>query len=363
MLGRRRVLAVLRFLDQPARGRCPCLRPGVALTYDPVMAGDPESPPEAAAVLDAIAKRRAAGIADLGAELHARIDELGGIALDSPPLQSAFEEVFKGLTPPEFDLFPVPDACGIDTAGHEIAIRGALVDQANRQVVGDLARLLRLDAGRAEHELLRLQSPYRGAGLATLLLEGSFRLYERCGIEQVGVHAALETGRWYWARLGFEFESPTSRALVTTWGTIALQALGAPPLAFDSPARRWAQLGAGEDPPRHLSLEALRVALSAFVDARLADPAEKPTYQRLASTFSDRFQSDWLGHERFLDCARRNGIPFDKPILLGKAIMLSGPDWYGVFDLGDPGTRAAFAEELNRALTRQAQGGRSSGGR
>jgi GNAT superfamily N-acetyltransferase len=306
--------------------------------------------------LDAITERRAAGIPNLGIELRTRIDELGGVALDSPPLQAAFEEVLEGLTPPEFDLFPVPDACGLNAADHEIAIRGTLIDQANRQVVGEIARLLRLDAGRAEHEFLRLQRPYRGTGMATLLLDRSFRLYTRCGIERVGVHAALETGRWYWARLGFDFESPIDRALVATWGTIALRALGEQPLPFDSPARRWALFGAGEDPPRELSLEALHTAMSTFVDAQLADAAEHTAYERLASAFSSRLESGWLEIDRFIECAKSNSVDFAEPILLGKAIMLTGPDWHGGFDLTDPGTRSAFDEELNRALKRQTQG-------
>lgn len=304
----------------------------------------------AADPLDAIAKRRAAGIPNLGAELRTRIDELGGIALDSPPLQSAFEEVLEGLTPPEFELFPMPDACGLTATGHEIAIRGALVDQANRQVVGEISRLLRLDARRAEHEFLRLQRPYRGTGMAALLLDRSFRLYTRCGIEEVGVHAALETGRWYWARLGFNFASPTDRALVAAWGTTALFALDKQPLPLDSPARRWALLGAGEDPPVELSLKALHTAMNEFV------AGERANYERLDSAFSPRLGSDWIEADRFIACAERNGVDFDKPILLGKAIMLSGPDWHGVFDLADPGTRSAFDEELNRVLKRQAQG-------
>jgi hypothetical protein len=220
-------------------------------------------------------------------------------------------------------------------------------------VVGELIRHLQLDAGRVGHELLRVQRPYRGAGLAILLLDRSFAFYQECGLRLVAVHAALETGRWYWARLGFDFETPTERAFVAGWGVLALEALGEPLLPITAPARRWAQLGTAS-PPRMVSLRELHTAVSAHVKRRLADPHEAATYQNLAVAMRERLGGDWIDHDRFAACAHENGVALDEQIPLGRAIMLTGPDWNGVFDLSSRAVRDAFDEELNRTLKRLA---------
>lgn len=299
-------------------------------------------------VLDDIAARRGA-IADMAGELRRRIDELGPLALDTQARQEAFKEVLEAITPPGFDLFALPDSCRIDPVDHAIVICGAVVDQARRQVVGTIVRELSLDAADVKHEFLELQRPYRGAGLATLLLKRSFDFYDTIGVRRVLVHAALETGRWYWARLGFDFASPGDRAFVAAWGIIALQALGEPVLAPDAPARRWAQLGSG-DPEATVSLRELHTSMNVLVSAALADPATRPQFEQLATAFSTRLRAGWLERERFVAVAEQNGLAFDDRVSLGRAIMLTGTDWQGVFDLTSQGARDAFEEELNRTL-------------
>lgn len=296
----------------------------------------------------------------LADELRERIDRAGARSLDTPARQAEFREVLDGFTPTNFDLFPLPDECGVDPDGHRIRIKGALVDTGNAQVVGVLARQLILDAARANHEHLELQRPYRGLGLTPLLLEKSFELYERCEIVRIHVHAGLQTGRWYWARLGFDFESPADLAVVATWGTVALWSLGKEPLEADSPARRWALLGTASDPPETVSPMELNDAISQFVAAHMADPEQQGRYADLANLYTEHFDEDWLGPSRFERCAEQNGLAFDEPIPLGKAIMLTGPDWRGVFNLTSSSARAAFSEELNRTLKRLAN--RQTGG-
>jgi hypothetical protein len=46
--------------------------------------------------------------------------------------------------------------------------------------------------------------------------------------------------------------------------------------------------------------------------------------------------------------AKRNGLDASQEIALGKAIMLAGPDWKGVFDLADQASQDAFDREFSR---------------
>ena len=303
-------------------------------------------------IIDEIDRRRAAGIADLAVELRRRVDELGDRPLNTRPLQDTMLEVFEAFTPAGFALYPIPDDCRVlITGGRQIIVAGTVVDATLRQTVGTMARHLDLDAGSVDHQFLRVQKPYRGGGLALLLLDRSFRFYERVGLQRVTVHAALETGRWYWARLGFEFERPLERLLIASWGVTCLRALGEPLIAPDAPARRWAQLGSG-DPPREVTLKQLRDAVSTFV-AHVADPAHQ-TYKQLGTALSARLGADWLDMARFELLAAANEIEIDEPIALGRAIMLTGVDWHGVFDLTHTPAREAFNEELQSRLRKLA---------
>jgi GNAT superfamily N-acetyltransferase len=305
-------------------------------------------------IIHEIDRRREAGIADPAVELRRRVDELGDRPLDTRPLQDTMLEVFEAFTPAGFALYPIPDECRVlVTGGQQIMVAGTVVDATLRQTVGTIARHLDLDAGTVDHQFLRVQKPYRGGGLALLLLDRSFRFYERVGLQRVTVHAALETGRWYWARLGFEFEHPLERVLIASWGVTCLRALGEPLIAPDAPARRWAQLGSG-DPPREVTLEQLHDAVSTFV-AHVADPAHEDTYQQLGAVLSARLGADWLDMARFELLAAANGIEIDEPIALGRAIMLTGIDWHGVFDLAHKPAREAFNEELQSRLRKLAE--------
>jgi GNAT superfamily N-acetyltransferase len=322
----------------------------VVTPHNELMATDPLQ-----TALDEIEHRRAAGIGDLAAELRQRVDVLGDAPLNSRPRQEAFAEVMDALTPPGFDLFPMPDECFVELTSHVVRIVGVVVDVARRQLVATLGRRLFLDEGRVMHEILSLQRPYRGEGLAVLLLDRSFAFYDSIGLTSVEVHAALETGRWYWARLGFDFDDPTDEAFVRTWATVALLALGEQPLPPDAPARRLAQLGAGATPAQTISVEELHAHMSAFENARLADPATTTDYQRLGVAMSQRLGAPWLDEARLRECAELNGLAFDEPILLGRAVMICGLDWHGAFDLTDAGARAAFDEEFNRTLKKIAK--------
>jgi hypothetical protein len=290
-------------------------------------------------ILADIDVRRRAGIADLGAELKLRIRDLGDMALDTPARQEAFREVFDAFTPPRFDLFAMPDECAISTADNTIRISGVLVDAANRQCVGPVRRTLVLDFRFASHDYMSLQQFYRNNALAPVLLTQAFTFYDSVGILVVFAQAALETGRWYWARLGFEFFRASERAAVARWGRAVVAALGNPvDTGSLHEARQWALLGS-TPPQAQTSFEAIANALP------------RSRYKHFAR----------LPIRRYLELvAERNRIRFDQDIDLGRAIMLTGPDWYGYFPLYDRARRNQLNVYTNtrlRQLTARAGGG------
>jgi hypothetical protein len=134
----------------------------------------------------------------------------------------------------------------------------------------------------------------------------------------VVVRAALETGRWYWGRLGFEFVSLAERTALARWGRAVVRALGAAvDVSTTYEARQWALLGS--TPPQiGTSLQAIAEAMP-----------------------RSRFQHfNGLRIRDYLQLiAQANRLRFDQQIDLGRAIMLSGPDWQGWFPLHDAARR------------------------
>jgi hypothetical protein len=288
-------------------------------------------------ILAAIDARRAAGVADLGAELRQRIADLGDLRLDTPERQDAFREVFAAFTPAQFGFFAMPDECAIATASNTIQVSGVLVDTQNRQCVGPMRRTLVLDVHFATHDYMALQQFYRNHALAPVLLTQAFAFYDTIGILVVFVQAGLETGRWYWGRLGFEFFRPAERAAVRRWGRAIVSALGAPvDVGAISEARHWALLGS--TPPQ------IRTSLEAIADAM---PRSRFKHFGGAPI------------RRYLEVvAERNRLRLDQEIDLGRAIMLSGPDWYGFFPLYDGARRTQLNLYTNTRLRRAAAAGR-----
>lgn len=307
-------------------------------------------------VCSAIAGRREAGVRFDGSELALRIDELGEMTLSKAGRHEAFAELYEAFTPTGFRLLPFPDDSAIEIVEHRVRVHAVIADDTHRQVVAEIDRDLILDRAVVSHELLRIQAAYRGGGLSLVLLSQALPLYRRLGLRVVLVHAALETGRWQWARLGFDFAATEERALVMGWATLALAALGAPPIPIDAPARRLAQLGTGE-PPELVSLERVRAGVEAEVAAWERDPAHKPTIDALKSKWNQRALDESGGRFGILDrrrleaIAAGNALGIDDPIPMGKAIMLAGPDWLGAFDLTDQPAQDAFDREFSRRFS------------
>jgi hypothetical protein len=172
-----------------------------------------------------IADRRRSGVPFDGSELARRIDELGDMQLSTASRHDALVELYTAYTPSGFRLMPFPDDSALYGSEHRVVVRAVIADDRQGQVVGEIERDLILDRGVVRHELLKLQDAYRGSGVSLVLLSQALPIYRWLGLRAVAVHAALETGRWHWARLGFDFASPSERATAIGWALLALAGL------------------------------------------------------------------------------------------------------------------------------------------
>jgi hypothetical protein len=223
----------------------------------------------------------------------------------------------------------MPDECAVAAADYTIQVSGVLVDTQSRQCVGPMRRTLILGLRFATHDYMALQQFYRNHALAPVLLTQAFAFYDTIGILVVFVQAGLETGRWYWGRLGFEFFRPAERAAVARWGRAIVGALGQPvDVSATSDARQWALLGS-------------------------TPPEIKTSFEAIANAMPrSRFKHfGGVPIRSYLEViAERNRLRFDQSIDLGRAIMLSGPDWYGYFPLYDNARRTQLNLYMNTRL-------------
>lgn len=290
--------------------------------------------------------------------LIAHIDTSGDRTLSSGVDHAYFRPLYRAFTPREFDLRPYPDDSYIRVADHRIHVRAVIVDNAAQQVVGEIVRDVVLEHRFVTHELLRVQRAYRGSRLSLVLLNESLPVYRRLGVSAVHLHAALETGRWLWARLGFDFVNPGEQIAVNIWANIILSAIGQPMLDIQAPARRLAAIGTATTPQECITLENLHQAAVDGHAAWQAKPAVKALIDPIISSIDAQMRLEWGGRfgafdqDRLEIIARSNGMTMTDPLPIGKAIMLSGPDWHGVFDLDDPAAADAFIREFARKFSR-----------
>jgi hypothetical protein len=297
------------------------------------------------------ARRQSGGLCD-SAELRQRIDDLGDMKLSDKARHDAFREVYDALTPTGFRLMPFPDRTNITVAGHVLKIEAVVVDENIGQVVGAIERRFELDSRFVDHQLLALQVPYRGAGLSLVLLNQAFPFYRSIQLDGVLVHAALETGRWQWARMGFEF-APGDRPLVEAWAGLCLAALGEP---LPTPGFRASELALLGTAPgdRETSFQELRDQIELTIPGLLADPTTGPTWALISNELERRSRNEtnngwgWRDEDRWRHFADANGLQYDQDTPVAKVVMLAGPDWHGTFDLGDPAAQAVFDQEFQR---------------
>jgi len=251
-----------------------------------------------------------------------RIDVLGGdVDVGDPVNQDAFREVWDAFTLPGTTLDPAAGECRASTDDGGTILVKALIYHGS-DVLGFVQRRLLLDRTIAIHETLVIQPPFRGRGLNLALLAKSFDLYDELGIREVWLQAGLATGRWHWARVGFEFARADDLRAVKDWAEKVLQAAGIQGLRVDryTSALQFARMGGN----RQIALESIAAALP-------------------------------QSRQRVEGAARGNGLAMDEPIALARAVMITGPSWYGRLDLQGPG-RAVFRAHLRAKVARLRRG-------
>jgi hypothetical protein len=271
------------------------------------MTATPLSPQQRAAIDDEVESQRAADKALLE-QMRWRIKALGGkVDLSAPENRATFAEVWEAFTIPTTNLDPLPGECWADEEdGGSILVKAFIYFRG--QPLGFVQRRLLFARRMAIHEMLIINSVFRGRGLNLALLLKSFAFYDRLGLEQVYLEAGLATGRWHWARVGFDFARDVDRQAVRDWAHEVLHSTGIRGLRADryTSASRFARMGGN----RKISLQRIADAL----------PAHR---------------------SRIEEAAAGNDLAMSERVPLGRAVMITGPSWYGRLELSGPG-RAQF---------------------
>lgn len=244
------------------------------------------------------------------ADLEWRIQTLDGASFDDDPeLLELFRDVFEATcAPPGLDFVPRREDCSISSHGVEFSGR-LRFSSGSRAEVGTITRRIRIAEDTAHHRTLRIEPQFRGFGLAAIILEHSMGYYLRLGLKEVVLYAALTTGPYYWAKMGFDFNDGIDGATseeVRTWCQRINNNLG---LNIDCTYRRtpeeWSSLG--------------------------RDDNLTCTLEDIASAMPKDLESD-----KIKTLAIEIGITHDQPIHFGKAALLTGPRWDAIAKVSDP---------------------------
>lgn len=266
---------------------------------------------------------------DLAARLLSKIESLtAGQEVDLCARFDDFPEVREAFTIPHAKLHLMPGRCTASLEdGGSIELVGFLRTPLDRGTEAGLQfhRHLKLGERCAEHQWLKVAPGLRGIGLSSALLLRSFEFYRGLGITSVELDAAMETGKWHWARVGFEFIWPKQAAEVKGWALAVAEALSVD--------------GA--------NVEALATATQfARMEGRRGVSLEE-----IAQVFPERAKA-----LDFEEIARENGFGMQERVAFGRAVMLTGPQWEGRLDLNGPSYQQfksyaeAKAEEAEKML-------------
>jgi GNAT superfamily N-acetyltransferase len=243
---------------------------------------------------------------DLRADTLWRINRLllvdDEITLDSRPRRAAFSDIFEVFSWRKFRL-KVRVAAVSDHANGQVVFVGNL--RMYGQNAALIKRTLAVGDRWVEHDYFAVEPRFRNRGLAAGLLKTSFDYYDRIGIRVVIVHAALETGRHYWARVGFDFLRDEDRKRVDDWFQKVLTSFG---LTYDT-----STLGHAND----------YTTVSGLL------PRQTASLSEICNAVGG------LNRKKVEKIAEKNSVGMDEQLDLARAIMLTGPDWWGKLTL-DP---------------------------
>jgi len=144
------------------------------------------------------------------------------------------------------------------------------------------------------------------------------------------------------------------------WAGLAMLAAGQEPFRPGFAARDLALVGFEPGGVR-ISLQAFRDRLEQTVAELRGNPTTRLAVTQVAEHCEGRARIEtderhsWLDPARFRSLAAENKLDYDEEIPLGKAIMLAGPDWHGVFDLTDRAAQRVFDAEFNREIAERAK--------
>lgn len=256
-----------------------------------------------------------------------RIEGLtNGQAIDLAEHIGDFPEIAAAFSIPNAKLELIPSRCEASLEdGGKLELVGFIHVRSGIQdhLVAQFQREIRFDQECAEHKWLKVEPGFRGYGISSALLLRSFDFYKALGLAGVELDAGMETGRWHWARVGFEFMWPQDFLKVRAW-------------ALELADR----------------LEVHRPGIEQFTSATQfarMEGSRKVTLGELAEAMPSM-------RGRIEAVAAQNYLELDTRIQLGRAVMLTGPGWEGRLELHGPSYAQfksyadAKAEEAKRLL-------------
>lgn len=238
-----------------------------------------------------------------------RINRIGELGLDSAARLSAFRDVVEAFCPSHFEFRPDYSACTVTPQqGGIVLLTGEL--WASGQRAAHFQRVLAVGRRTAYHEYFRTHGDFKGTALAPVVLRQSFMYFDRVGIDRAVVHAGLETGVYYWASAGFDFQHDHERQAVKAHFQTMLAVLG-----------------------RNIDITNLNAAYQLANVGRVTD--EKTSFKEMAEALGRLTGTTPV--QAFTEQAAKNNLAYDQQLPLGKAIFLIYPRlWWGELNL-DPG--------------------------
>lgn len=250
-----------------------------------------------------VAAQKAAGWS-LERQLLWRIGELTqATEVDLAANIEHFPELKAAITPSGYESFLVPGPVGAKATledGGALELVGGLHIGGAPAPIATFKRTLNFEGKWAYHDHFEVMPEHRGRGISLQFLQGCFGLYDELDLAEARVQASA-TGRWHWARIGFQFSPPSAGIKVREWAAELCAAFGVRASVEES-ASTTQLVGLGGN--RKVSMAEIAAAVP-----RKAEEATK--------------------------AAEHNGLAFEERIEFGRAMLLTGPEWDGRLGLAE----------------------------